>query len=592
MGNRGFTIIEVLVATALMGVAALGMAELFTGQNRQIHTIQVKANLDQLRNVVQSSAKDPDTILYTAQKTDPAAGGALMNPQLSSCVFSTGPSDPNLDCTEGWSPAPDVRLFSRDGHEVTGFYTWNGVHCAKTVTASSVTCPFQVSATFRPACPLNAALTIGGLCARAQTVQIGWKIEQKTELPSFPHQNTIQANFVDSTSSAYAVPVSTQNIKATANVAVNCPPITLTAGMLTSASPIPPGKFDSAKYSNLVGQQFPQTVTSVDAYGQQVCGIDEGALEAESLKTEVCKLWVQNVWKGLLGTYIQQTVPTCDLQIKKTFKLGGVAGSSGKNSDDCPAHVADPNYNYLLGGAVLQASDVYHQAGGVFQHLNGAAFSAAEVTSAMTMYSLNAADSIESHLICNKPVTQDKYWPNSLNNPRIGPGNSTFTLGSGFKAGSLSAYVIGGGGGGGGGSWPFSNGDGGGASAQKFANPYNDAAAGQTCFVSLGSGGGGGGTGDGGGGGGSSSFYCGTSPNHIISTGGPGSASGGQTGSNATYMGKTYNGTGNSGSAGQGAGGNCGAGGGGGHHDHSGGSGAVGCGYVSWIEIYNVEWTP
>ena len=594
MGNRGFTLIEVLVTMALMGVAAMGMAQLFVGQNRQMRTIQIKANLDQLRNVVQSASRDPDTILFTALKTDSAAGGALMSPELKACILSTGTNDPILDCPDGWSPAPAVRLFSRDNHEVTGFYTANGVRCGNATVSSSVTCPFKVSATFRPACPVNVALTIAGKCARAQTIQVGWKIEQLTEIPGFPHYNGIQANFVDSTSSAYSVPVSTQNIQATANLATQCPPMVLTAAMLTTASPIPPGQFDAAKYGNLVGQQFPQTVTSVDAYGQQVCGIDQGALDAESLKTEVCKIGVQSAWTGVTGTYIQKTPTTCDLQFAKVFKLGGVAGAAGKTTDNCPA-VSDPAYNYLVGSAVLAVSDIYRQVGGQLQHLSGVPYSAAEKAVAVNMYGINPSDAADGKIICNKPNVQSLTWPpnSTAKNPRNGAGNWTFTLGSGFKSGSLSAYVIGGGGGGSGGSWPSSNGTGGGASHQVMANPYYDAAATQTCHVTLGGSGDGGGTGHSGGTGGSSTFYCGSSPNHLISAGGGGNSSpNGQTGESANFAGNPYGGTGNSGSAGQGAGNNCGAGGGGGHHDHSGGSGAIGCGFVSWTEIYNIEWAP
>ena len=585
MGNRGFTIIEVLIATALMGIAAMGMTQLFVGQNRQLRTVQVKANLDQLRNVVQNSAKDPDTILYTAQKTDPAAGGAAMNPQLANCVFSTGPNDLNLDCKEGWTPAPVVRLFSRDGHEVTGFYTSNGVHCATSVTATSVTCPFQVSATFRPACPVNTALTIAGLCARAQTIQIGWIIEQKTELPNFPHQKTIQADFVDSTSSAYSVPVSTQNIQATASVAVECPPITLTAAMLTTASPIPPGKFDAVKYNNLVGEVFPQTVTSVDAYGQQVCGIDQGALDAESLKTEVCKLWVQNAWKGVTADYIQTTVPTCDIQVVKNLKMAGVAGALGRMTNDC--NVASGNYRLYHGGGVI--ANAYQVTGGIMQHMNGVNLTAAEVTTAVNMYALPPADS--STLCQFKKITP--------HNPGAWYSDTTFLLGPDYQPGSFIIDLQGGGGGGGAahGS-PTRHGGNGGAAGAHVKNKVLAVSAGQTCVVNVG-----------GGGNGAGNSSCATGSNGgdtkidcagvvAVAPGGGGrdcgGSNGGKQGDSSDFgAGGSGGGCGVGGAAGFSS---YGAGGGGGgtsgcYSSHSGGNGREGRALATWNDLTWPEWS-
>lgn len=64
--QQGFSLIEILVGISLMGMLALGMAEMFTQQARQQAQAQRKADALQVRTAVQSAASDPASIYQSA----------------------------------------------------------------------------------------------------------------------------------------------------------------------------------------------------------------------------------------------------------------------------------------------------------------------------------------------------------------------------------------------------------------------------------------------------------------------------------------------------------------------------------------------
>ncbi len=609
MGNKGFSLIEVLIATALVGVAAVGTTQLFVGQNRQMRNLQVKANVEQLRNVIQNAAKDPDSILFTSEKTDPASPATNLNPELYNCIHSTSIDDTNTDCKDKWSPIPAVHMYTRDGREVTGYYTPSGVHCGANVTSATDLCPFHISATFQPICPAGV-LTVGGKCARAQTIQIGWKVEQEKDIEKSARVKTVEASFsADPGSSTYPVPISTQNIQAVATKSFNCPDKKFTPDMLDTYSP--PGKYSANKYKSLQGQMFPQVVASVDAYGQEQCTIDEGAVEAASLKTEVCKIWVQNAWSGLSSDGTQpiiKTVPTCNIQVKKVFPLAGAAGSAGKTTEDC--NIASGNYRYNYNSTVIDKSTVYHLAGGTLQHMdtgtdivNGGP-QGDELTSTIAMYELAPA---------NPQVTcqYKSLIPNSFS--LTGATTKTFTTVSNLVTGSLLVELQGGGAGGGGGLfsmdtchktvWPGidvpypclhnNGGYGGGAGAHVKNKSLSAVSAGTSCTLSVGNGGNGGGTGCGGGQWGfATTIDCAGAT--ASAGGGAGSSCGGDP-QGSGGAGSDFGGGGGGGcNVGSNAGTNWGAGGGGGggcSAAHSGGHGAAGMAKVAWTELYWPAWS-
>ncbi|NDG85617.1 MAG: hypothetical protein EBX52_11370 [Proteobacteria bacterium] len=365
MERKGFTLVEILVFMALAGIAMLVSSQLFLNQMHQQHQVQVSGNFDQIRSAVQSAAKNSDVLNFSA--TLPG------NTPLANCINSTGANDTNMDCdtTVGLQ---DIKLVFRDGHEVGGDYRMDGKRCP----AAAPDCPFRVTTRFQPICPQNPALTVGGKCARAQGIQVAWAIEQLSPVPNMKYFKKIEANVESSTSPLYAVPVPVITILSAQNVETPCPPIVLTSAMV-------PGL--GSQYGVLVNTSFPQTVTSFDAYGMPVCGIDKGALDAELLKREVCKLYIQNVWNGVSGTHVQKTTPSCDIQVVKNFKLAG----GGHWSDDCSTASGFDSY-FRPDGTAISNVNLLH--GGQVQHLNGASLSDAEVAQLVVDYELVPADSV------------------------------------------------------------------------------------------------------------------------------------------------------------------------------------------------------
>ncbi len=602
MGNiRGFTIVEVLIATALVGVAAVGMSNLFVGQNRQMRVIQVKSNFDQIRNVVQSTAKDPDSIrrsancslatsgcdfsgwtndlLAQAEGITGAEASAPANQSLFRCVLPVGTSK---QCqTQVTSPA---FLFSPDGRLITGLYTLNGVHCKGAVADTK--CPIQVTTFVLPTCPISPDLTVGGVCNRAQSVQIGWKVEQVVDLPNIPHLKTIQATFTNSNGNdaAYAAPVSTLNIQGTQDAKISCDSILFTANMLK-----PAGKYDPGMYGGLVGTMVPQTITDMDAYGQAVCGIDEGALEANLLKKELCMSQIQNVWYGRFNASTQSTTPSCDLTVVKNFKLAGNPGNENYFTADCLADSTRRLRNGATGPLIATIDQTYGMTGGVLKHLNGTLYTAAETTVLMSQYSLTSSDSMDGKLTCLQSSPKAVYWPGGDTSPNqiarfnaYFQGKASFSLPADFVPGSLQVQIIGGGGGGGGGHNGHSNGNAGSPSTE-HDNSYGAATPNATCSLVLGHPGGAGdgnncSGGDNGTNGGTTTFSC-TGGSPMSSVGGSGGAScgGNFSAGNKTFHGQTAN-----------ASASCG-GGGWGAVNFSGGGGTAGEG-CAWITYQVPQW--
>jgi prepilin-type N-terminal cleavage/methylation domain-containing protein len=64
--QQGFSLVEVLVVAGIMGVLALGIAQMFTNQAKQQKNAQVKANALQVQMAIQSAASDPAAILRSS----------------------------------------------------------------------------------------------------------------------------------------------------------------------------------------------------------------------------------------------------------------------------------------------------------------------------------------------------------------------------------------------------------------------------------------------------------------------------------------------------------------------------------------------
>jgi prepilin-type N-terminal cleavage/methylation domain-containing protein len=70
MGEAGFTLVEVMVVSAIMLVLALGLATMFTDAGRHQKTIEVKGNIVQLSNGIRGLASTPGAIENSMLTTD------------------------------------------------------------------------------------------------------------------------------------------------------------------------------------------------------------------------------------------------------------------------------------------------------------------------------------------------------------------------------------------------------------------------------------------------------------------------------------------------------------------------------------------
>ncbi len=377
---------ETMVAMGVMSVGAVVMAQLYTNQLQQQKSIQIKANIEALRATIQNTAKDPDSLRFTANQSLGSMIGVPINPIFKRCLTNpiNGPTTGPNACDSNLNPLPTLRLFSRDGQELNGRYRSDGSHCPPNAQAGT-DCPFRVSFTFKAICPQNPALTVNGQCARAQKVQVLWKIEQETLLKGIIPVTQLEADLNNSTSGLYAVPISTQNIAATANLEQECLPVTLTAAMIAPTGPY------AQKYQPLVGQSFPQIVTAVDTYGQQVCGYNMAALDAELLRRDMCRVQIQQAWNGSIdpGAPEQSTSPSCNIKVKKIFKLAGSTPGSttGRLTNQCTGSNFVEFRDGMSGGQVV--SNLSSLKGGIVEDLYGNPLTPAQVAQLITDYGLD-----------------------------------------------------------------------------------------------------------------------------------------------------------------------------------------------------------
>jgi|GEM_PF-6518441 len=92
LNSQGMTLVEVLVASAILGILAVVMGMLFTNQARQQSQIQLQANYNMLFNSVQSQIGNPSLIYQSKDQTYEApiavdsAGGVAVPAQDTSIL--------------------------------------------------------------------------------------------------------------------------------------------------------------------------------------------------------------------------------------------------------------------------------------------------------------------------------------------------------------------------------------------------------------------------------------------------------------------------------------------------------------------------
>ncbi len=436
LNNQGFSLVEILVFMALAGIALLVSSQMFVNQMRQQRTVEVSSNFDQIRAGVQAAARNPDSIHFSALEFPDPNNLDPTNAELRACIESQGLNDQNLDC----SPHPHhvaglrpLRLLNRDGREVGGFYRLDGKKC----TAQAADCPFKVTTQFKPICPASNALTVNGACARAQGIQIAWSIEQVTPVPNLKFFKKIEASLETVSSPLYAIPVPVQSILGSAATVQPCPAVSLTQTMLVSGG----GTIDN-KYSGLVGTVVPQTVTSFDAYGMPVCGLDMGALDAALLKRELCRAQIQAAWAGSLNpaNEVQETIPVCDVKIVKNFLLN-VPARYSRQCRSVPnfSHYTHSGTGVTIGTGTGANANLINQPGGIVSHLNDSAYTAAEINQMITDYGL--PPSMNGLVQCVQMNQQSVAFDSS----------GALTVPPGIVSNTFFYKIVGGGGGGSGG---------------------------------------------------------------------------------------------------------------------------------------------
>ncbi|MBI2607106.1 MAG: type II secretion system protein [Deltaproteobacteria bacterium] len=95
MKNAGFSLVEVLVVCAILGVVALGISQMMIGQARQQANIQRKTNFQQLVMVTQAAVSSPAAILTSSSVmvAPPESDTNCGNPPVS-CA-------PGFTCVKG-----------------------------------------------------------------------------------------------------------------------------------------------------------------------------------------------------------------------------------------------------------------------------------------------------------------------------------------------------------------------------------------------------------------------------------------------------------------------------------------------------------
>ena len=75
LNQSGLTLVEMLIAAAILGILALAMASLFTQQSHQQSNIQLQANFDNLTQSIQSQVGNPTVIYQSSTQTQLQVGG-------------------------------------------------------------------------------------------------------------------------------------------------------------------------------------------------------------------------------------------------------------------------------------------------------------------------------------------------------------------------------------------------------------------------------------------------------------------------------------------------------------------------------------
>jgi prepilin-type N-terminal cleavage/methylation domain-containing protein len=179
----GYTLMELVIATALMGLLVLIVATVNYHSLRASYNQGLTATRDQLVLQIRQSAMASNSVITSLSKKD--AGNALVNPELHDCICGVGA------CQSMQQPFKAVTLYDWSGQQIApAFYDVNGIPCQ----GQDPGCTFKVSTTFFAECKPNLAAGSEDPApncpgASAEFVAINYKVEQN---PNFvPSGNSI-----------------------------------------------------------------------------------------------------------------------------------------------------------------------------------------------------------------------------------------------------------------------------------------------------------------------------------------------------------------------------------------------------------------
>jgi prepilin-type N-terminal cleavage/methylation domain-containing protein len=158
--NKGFTLVEVLVATGLVALMSLVMTTVMVKMQKDVTVYSAKSGVESMRSAVRMNAINGASILRSAALTE--------NTLLSAC----------LDGKTCSTKKDKFKLVDALGIQLSGdnvFYDLQGKSC----TPWSVSCPLKISSQMQLVC---GGSTPVATCARADAMNVFVQIEYHTDL--------------------------------------------------------------------------------------------------------------------------------------------------------------------------------------------------------------------------------------------------------------------------------------------------------------------------------------------------------------------------------------------------------------------------
>lgn len=189
--SHGFSLLEMLIATALFLIISAGLAQLFFSQYNSFLTLKGRVNKEELVDMIRRRAGESRALRSSSLHPSNTAFRACVDnthPGPASCATGTAVDFVLTDPVVGVAP----NFLPMAGTEIVAgttlapvYYTREGAKC--TLSVPSLKCPLKVTTTFTPTC-------LGGSpCVVAQSVRIDYRVEQDPAIV-FPDGGTIKSS--------------------------------------------------------------------------------------------------------------------------------------------------------------------------------------------------------------------------------------------------------------------------------------------------------------------------------------------------------------------------------------------------------------